>query len=106
MTKPDDVLYIHEPREGFFVTGVPARDLTREDVERMPVRRLREAVATGLYRKATAAETAPPAAKPAKPRKPRAKAPTKPKPAPEPENVTADGVVIVEPAAAEEGTER
>ena len=56
MSKSDDVLYIHEPREGYFVVGVPARDLTRADVDRMPPRRLAEATATGLYRKATKTE--------------------------------------------------
>jgi predicted secreted protein len=58
MTSPDDVLYVHEPREGFYVVGIPARDLTREDVERIPHRRIVEAVATGLYRKATRDEKA------------------------------------------------
>jgi hypothetical protein len=58
MTSPEDVLYVHEPQEGYFVVGVPASDLTREDVERMPVRRLQEALATGLYRKATRDEKA------------------------------------------------
>jgi hypothetical protein len=58
MTSPDDVLYIHDPQEGYFVVGVPARDLTRADVERMPVRRLQEALATGIYRKATRDEKA------------------------------------------------
>jgi Pyruvate/2-oxoacid:ferredoxin oxidoreductase gamma subunit len=53
MTKPDDVLYIHEPQAGLFVVGVPARDLTRADVDRMSPRRLNEALATGLYRKAS-----------------------------------------------------
>jgi hypothetical protein len=58
MTKPEDVLYIHEPQAGLFVVGVPARDLTRADVDRMPPRRLNEALATGLYRKAKKSETA------------------------------------------------
>jgi Pyruvate/2-oxoacid:ferredoxin oxidoreductase gamma subunit len=53
MTSQDDVLYVHEPKEGFYVVGIPARDLTREDVERIPHRRIVEAVATGIYRKAT-----------------------------------------------------
>lgn len=57
MTKPDDVLYTHEPREGLYVVGVPARDLTRADAERMSPRRLQEALATGLYRKAEREET-------------------------------------------------
>ena len=47
--QPDDVLYTYKPRPDEFVTGVPQRDLTREDVERMPVRRLQNALATGLY---------------------------------------------------------
>jgi hypothetical protein len=58
MTKPEDVLYIHEPQAGLFVVGVPARDLTRADVGRMPPRRLNEALATGLYRKASRDEKA------------------------------------------------
>jgi hypothetical protein len=58
------VLYIHEPQAGLFVVGVPARDLTRADVDRMPVRRLHEAVATGLYRKAKKSEAATTAEKP------------------------------------------
>jgi hypothetical protein len=58
MTKPEDVLYVHEPRSGEYVVGVPARDLTRADVDRMPPRRLHEAVATGLYRKASRDEKA------------------------------------------------
>jgi hypothetical protein len=58
MASPEDVLYIHEPKEGLYVVGVPARDLTREDVERIPPRRIAEAVATGIYRKATRDEKA------------------------------------------------
>ena len=58
MTRPDDVLYIHEPQEGRYVVGVPARDLTRADVDRMPPRRIAEAVATGIYRKASRDEKA------------------------------------------------
>lgn len=58
MAKPDDVLYTHTPRDGEYVVGVPARDLTRADVDRMPGRRLQEALATGLYRKASKDEKA------------------------------------------------
>jgi hypothetical protein len=58
MASPEDVLYIHEPKEGLYVVGVPARDLTREDVERIPPRRIAEAVATGINRKATRDEKA------------------------------------------------
>lgn len=72
MTKPDDVRYVHEPKPGLFVTGVPARDLTQADVDRLGAARVHAAVATGLYRKAKKAEqteAAMDADKPAEPGK-------------------------------------
>lgn len=56
MSKPEDVLYVHVPQEGRYVTGVPARDLTRADVDRLGAGRIANAVATGLYRTASKAE--------------------------------------------------
>lgn len=72
MTHPDDVLYIHEPQEGRFVTGIPARDLTRADVERIGAGRMHAAVATGLYRKASASEKQEAAKEAAKAQPPKA----------------------------------
>lgn len=54
--KPEDVVYVHDPQPGRFVSGVPARDLTQADVDRLGVARITNAVATGLYRKATKKE--------------------------------------------------
>jgi Pyruvate/2-oxoacid:ferredoxin oxidoreductase gamma subunit len=53
---PDDVVYVHEPQEGAFLAGIPARDLTQADVDRLGAGRIANAVATGLYRKATKQE--------------------------------------------------
>lgn len=63
MTKPDDVLYVHTPKEGLFVAGFPARDLTQQDVDRLGMGRITRAVATGLYSEAKQA----PASEPVKP---------------------------------------
>jgi hypothetical protein len=56
--KPTDVVYVHHPQEGRFVVGVPARDLTQADVDRLGPIAVSEALATGLYRKATKTEAA------------------------------------------------
>ncbi len=52
MTKPDDVRYVHTPQDGRFVAGIPARDLTQTDVDRLGMARINNAVVTGLYEKA------------------------------------------------------
>lgn len=62
MTKPDDAVYVHTPKEGLFVTGIPARDLTQRDVDRLGEARIAKAVATGLYK---AKKAAPAASRPA-----------------------------------------
>jgi len=64
MTKPDDVVFVHTPQEGRFVAGIPARDLTQQDVDRLGEARIAHAVATGLYEKAKKAPASP-AAQPA-----------------------------------------
>ena len=56
--KPGEVAYVHVPKEGYFVSGVPQRDLTQADVDRLGPAVITEAVATGLYRMATKTETA------------------------------------------------
>lgn len=56
--KPQEVVYLHEPKPGLYVTGIPARDLTQADVDRLGAARINHAVATGMYRKATKTETA------------------------------------------------
>jgi hypothetical protein len=55
--KPDEIVYIHEPREGAFIQGLPQRDLTQADVDRASSLALRDGLASGLYRKATKTET-------------------------------------------------
>ena len=63
--KPEDVLYTHKPQPGKYLSGIPARDLTARDVERLGAARINNAVASGLYTKAkaTTAATSPPAEK-------------------------------------------
>lgn len=58
MPKPDEVVYVYEPQEGMFLTGVPQADLTQADVDRLGPAMIQEAVATRLYRKATKGERA------------------------------------------------
>jgi hypothetical protein len=55
--KPDEVVYIYEPREGLHVVGLPQRDLKQADVDRAGPGPLRDALASGLYRKATKTES-------------------------------------------------
>lgn len=55
---PKDVVYTHVPKADHFVSGVPQRDLTQADVDRLGPVAISEALATGLYRKATKAEAA------------------------------------------------
>lgn len=59
MTKPDDVMYVHTPKPGHFVAGIPARDLTQADVHRLGEARIHAAVATGIYKKASKPAAAP-----------------------------------------------
>mgnify|MGYP006921328715 CR=1 FL=1 len=59
MTKPTDVVYVHVPQEGRFVIGIPARDLTQQDVDRLGETRIHAAVATGLYEPAKKAPAQP-----------------------------------------------
>ncbi len=66
MTKPNDVMYVHTPKPGHFVAGIPARDLTQADVDRLGEARIHAAVATGLYTKASKQEQAHAAAEQAK----------------------------------------
>ncbi len=54
--EPDEIVYVYEPAEGLFVTGVPARDLTQADVDQLGAGRVAHAVSTGLYRKASKTE--------------------------------------------------
>jgi hypothetical protein len=53
---PNEVVYVHEPQEGAFLAGIPARDLTQADVDRLGAAGVHHAVASGLYRKATKQE--------------------------------------------------
>jgi hypothetical protein len=53
-----EVVYVHKPQEGRFVVGVPQRYLTQADVDRLGPALVGEAVATGLYQKATKTEAA------------------------------------------------
>jgi len=64
MTKPDDVRYVYTPQEGRFVIGIPARDLTQADVDRLGDARMAHAVATGLYAKAKKGAASEPAKQP------------------------------------------
>ncbi len=52
------IVYTYHPREGEFVTGVPARDLTQADVDRAGSDFMRIAEGSGIYRpvKETAAQ--------------------------------------------------
>lgn len=59
MAKPDEIVYVHKPKEGQFVAGIPARDLTQEDADRLGEARLAHAAATGLYRPVKAPESDP-----------------------------------------------
>ena len=56
--KPEEIVYTHKPQEGRFVSGVPRRDLTQADADRLGPALVAEAVATGLYAKATKTEAA------------------------------------------------
>jgi hypothetical protein len=56
MPKPDEVVYVYEPQEGLFITGMPQADLTQADVDRLGPAMIQEAVATRLYRKASKEE--------------------------------------------------
>ena len=56
--KPHDIAYVHVPQEGHFVVGVPKRDLTQADVDRLGPIAIGEALATGLYKKAPKQEPA------------------------------------------------
>lgn len=46
------IVYTYHPREGEFVTGVPARDLTQADVDRAGSDFMRIAEGSGMYRPA------------------------------------------------------
>ena len=43
------IVYTYHPREGEFVTGVPARDLTQADVDRAGSDFMRIAEGSGMY---------------------------------------------------------
>lgn len=53
----EEIRYTFVPREGSFIVGVPARDLTQEDVDRLGEARLANALASGLYTKAKKGNT-------------------------------------------------
>ena len=56
--KPSEVAYVHVPKVGHFLAGVPQRDLTQADVDRLGPVVIGEALATGLYQKATKQDAA------------------------------------------------
>jgi hypothetical protein len=56
MARPDDVTHVYEPQEGMFVTGLPQRDLTQADIDRLRPSLVAHGMATGLYRKASKQE--------------------------------------------------
>ncbi len=53
---PDEIVYVHEPAEGMFISGLPARDLTQEDIDRLRPAMVAHGVASGMYRKASKQE--------------------------------------------------
>ena len=55
----DEVIYTHKPKPGLYLSGIPARDLTARDVARLGAARINNALASGLYQKATKAASPP-----------------------------------------------
>jgi hypothetical protein len=53
MSDKDNVIYFYEPEtEGDFISGIPVRDLTQEDVDRLSPVELRELFGAKTYTKA------------------------------------------------------
>lgn len=53
MSDKDNVIYFYEPeQEGDFISGIPVRDLTQEDMDRLSPVELRELFGAKTYTKA------------------------------------------------------
>lgn len=53
MSDKDNVIYFYEPEtEGDFISGIPVRDLTQEDIDRLSPVELRELFGAKTYTKA------------------------------------------------------
>jgi hypothetical protein len=53
MSDKDNVIYLYEPEnEGDFISGIPVRDLTQEDIDRLSPVELRELFGAKTYTKA------------------------------------------------------